>query len=92
MTTASSYRCFSLSTRRPRRHADETRLADKAIRAAKELPPLIKCGARPDHEEGTIKSESKKTMHAKEVRKAPSKPHLYAAARSTTRYSPRKGL
>jgi hypothetical protein len=92
MTTASPYRFFSLSRRRPRRHADETRLADKAIRATKELPPLIKCGARPDHEEGRVKFENKKTVHAKEVRRAPLKPHLHAAARSTTRYSPRKGL
>jgi len=85
MTIASPYRFFSLSMRRPRRLADETKLADKAIVATKELPSLIKFGPLPDHEKGRVKCEKKKTMHAQEVRRAPLKPHLHAAARSTKR-------
>jgi hypothetical protein len=85
MTIASLYRLFSLSRIRPSTHANKTRLADKAIMARKVLFPLIQWDERWDHEEGVVKSENKKTMHAQEVRRAPLKPHLHAAARSTNR-------
>jgi hypothetical protein len=51
----------------------------------KELFPVTKWDERPDHEEGVVKSENKKTMHAQDVRRAPLKPHLHAAARSINR-------
>jgi hypothetical protein len=71
--------------RRPRRDADKIRLADKVIRATSEPRPFINCGARPDQEERTVKSENKMAMHTQEVKRAPLKPHLHAAARSKNR-------
>src|ERR1019366_5902651 len=82
MATASPTRFLSLSTRRPRKHANETRLADMAITATKESAPFIKRGTSPDHEEGNIRPENKKIMHTQEVRRAPLKPHLLAPART----------
>src|ERR1019366_3023586 len=85
MATASPNRFLSLSTRRPRKHANETRLADRAIMAIKESVPLIKRGTSPDHEKGIIRPENKKIMHTQEVKRAPLKPHLHAAARTTNK-------
>jgi hypothetical protein len=66
------------------------KLTNKAIIAMKELPPLTKIGALPNHEEGRVISEIKKTVHAQEVRTVPWKPRLQAAARRSKTYSPRK--
>ncbi len=85
ITVASPYRFISLSTRSPKRQAKETRVADSVIVVTNELPSPIRFGLLVDHEEGRIKSENKKAMQAHAVRRAPLKPHLNAAARTTNR-------
>src|SRR5208282_4181938 len=60
MTTPSPSFLCALSTRRPKRHADDTKPADKATVAINVLPPTIKLGATADQEAGRVKKESKK--------------------------------